>query len=43
MDVAASAQHVFEQIILIILRKKLEKKKYKNLCISQEDVHLIPY
>ncbi len=42
MDVAASAQHVFEQIILIILRKKLEKKNIK-IFVFREDVHLIPY
>ena len=33
-DIAASAQHVFEEIILILLRKKLKDSNYKNLCIA---------
>lgn len=33
-DIAASAQHVFEEIVLILLRKKLKDSNYKNLCIA---------
>ena len=33
-DIAASAQHVFEEIIIILLRKKLKDSNYKNLCIA---------
>ena len=33
-DLAASAQHVFEQIIIILLRKKFNEKNYENLCIA---------
>jgi carbamoyltransferase len=33
-DIAASAQHVFEEIIIILLQKKLKDSNYKNLCIA---------
>lgn len=33
-DIAASAQHVFEEIIIILLRKKLKDLNYKNLCVA---------
>ena len=34
MDIACSAQHVFEQIIILYLKKYIIESKYENLCLS---------